>query len=274
MSLSDALMLLFRFWSVDSNVLIPTHSVCAGPVIYASQFYRILSSAFWHMGIMHILFNMMSLYSLGGPLERALGTLCFLGLNLAIAILSNIQYVLGSWLAYKATGDLSWLVYCSVGFSGVLFGLVVQLFSADYCRRYLSIFTLHSCIPFLSGARDEIGRRAAAVIIWRVQRPCGRISLGFAHFAPNYDAWYFFHWSSYGDFDGRNVHRWSPPVVFAQTFVDSCLGDPRIVSGFHQSFLLLCQLSWRKRFQPTPLCMARLLLVVFMCLYLCFFIFH
>jgi membrane associated rhomboid family serine protease len=76
---------------------------------------------------MHILFNMMSLYSLGGPLERALGTLCFLGLNLAIAILSNLQYVLGSWLAYKATGDLSWLVYCSVGFSGVLFGLVVRL---------------------------------------------------------------------------------------------------------------------------------------------------
>jgi membrane associated rhomboid family serine protease len=101
------------------------YSICTGPVFYLDQYYRILSSAFFHMGLMHIFFNMMSLYSLGGPLERALGTLCFLGVNLAFVVLSNIMYLLGAWLAFKATDDSSWLVYCSVGFSGVLFGLVV-----------------------------------------------------------------------------------------------------------------------------------------------------
>jgi rhomboid domain-containing protein 1 len=68
---------------------------------------------------------MMTLWSLGGTVERTLGTICFLGLNLAILLLSNLIYLLCSYVAFKATDDDSWLSYCSVGYSGVLFGLTV-----------------------------------------------------------------------------------------------------------------------------------------------------
>ena len=41
--------------------------------------YRIVTSAFFHAGLLHVGFNMMTLWSLGGAIERALGTACFIG---------------------------------------------------------------------------------------------------------------------------------------------------------------------------------------------------
>jgi hypothetical protein len=38
-----------------------------------------VTSAFFHAGLLHVGFNMMTLWSLGGAIERALGTVCFIG---------------------------------------------------------------------------------------------------------------------------------------------------------------------------------------------------
>lgn len=48
-----------------------------------------------------------------------------LGINFVLVVLSGFLYLLGTWIAFEVTHDASWLVYCSIGFSGVLFGLVV-----------------------------------------------------------------------------------------------------------------------------------------------------
>jgi rhomboid protease GluP len=43
-------------------------------VLQRMEYYRIVSSAFVHGGVMHLAMNMSSLYYLGSSLERAFGT--------------------------------------------------------------------------------------------------------------------------------------------------------------------------------------------------------
>ncbi len=35
-------------------------------------------------------------------------------------VLPGLVYILASWIAFKSTDDTSWLVYCSVGYSGAI----------------------------------------------------------------------------------------------------------------------------------------------------------
>ena len=50
------------------------------------RWYRLLTSAFLHMGLTHILFNMWALYVVGPPLETALGRLRFSSLYVISAL--------------------------------------------------------------------------------------------------------------------------------------------------------------------------------------------
>ncbi len=47
------------------------------PAVADGQYYRLVTSAFMHYGITHILFNMWALYVVGPPLEQLLGRLRF-----------------------------------------------------------------------------------------------------------------------------------------------------------------------------------------------------
>ncbi|MGW5332280.1 rhomboid family intramembrane serine protease [Streptomyces bauhiniae] len=76
------------------------------------QYYRLLTSMFLHGGYVHILFNMLSLWWIGGPLEGALGRARYLTLYLVCGL---------------AGGALTYLLAAanqpSLGASGAIFGL-------------------------------------------------------------------------------------------------------------------------------------------------------
>ncbi|WP_236707270.1 MULTISPECIES: rhomboid family intramembrane serine protease [unclassified Frankia] len=60
------------------------------------QYYRLLTAAFLHAGVLHILFNMYALYLLGFQLEAILGRARYLALFVAGALGGNtLSYVLG-----------------------------------------------------------------------------------------------------------------------------------------------------------------------------------
>lgn len=81
------------------------------------EFYRLVTSAFLHYGLAHILFNMFALYIVGPPLERALGRLRFTGLYLLSALGGSVLvYLLSSPIANTA------------GASGAVFGLFGAMF--------------------------------------------------------------------------------------------------------------------------------------------------
>lgn len=77
------------------------------------EWWRLLTAAFLHAGLLHIGFNMYVLYLLGPPLERAFGAGRFLALYLVAA--------LGGSVASYATSPPNTV---SVGASGAIFGLM------------------------------------------------------------------------------------------------------------------------------------------------------
>ena len=77
------------------------------------EYYRLLTSAFMHGGVLHIAFNMYALYLFGPPLEAALGRVRFLALYLLAALG-------GSALSYSFAVPNQ----PSLGASGAIFGLL------------------------------------------------------------------------------------------------------------------------------------------------------
>ncbi len=86
------------------------------PQITTTEPWRLVTSAFVHGGLMHILFNGYSLWVMGNLLERTLGTGRFLTVFFASVIAGN--------LAVLALGSSSFVV----GASGGIFGLFAALF--------------------------------------------------------------------------------------------------------------------------------------------------
>ena len=81
------------------------------------QYYRLVTSAFLHYGITHLLFNMWALYVVGPPLEAWLGRLRF-------GVLYALSGLGGSVLVYL----LSPLQSATAGASGAIFGLFGAIF--------------------------------------------------------------------------------------------------------------------------------------------------
>jgi membrane associated rhomboid family serine protease len=82
------------------------------PGVAEGQWYRLVTSAFLHYGLAHILFNMWALWAVGPQLEQWLGRLRF-------GVLYGLSGLGGSVLVYL----LSPLNSASAGASGAIFGL-------------------------------------------------------------------------------------------------------------------------------------------------------
>jgi membrane associated rhomboid family serine protease len=86
-----------------------------GPAVANGDYYRLLSSAFLHFGILHIAFNMYALYWLGTALESYVGSLRFAAIYLISALTGAFGALLLSPNALTA------------GASGAIFGLMGAL---------------------------------------------------------------------------------------------------------------------------------------------------
>lgn len=89
------------------------------PAVAAGEYYRLVTSAFVHYGLVHILFNMYALYVLGPPLEQHLGRWRF-------ATLYGLSALGGSVVVYL----LSPLPAHTAGASGAIYGLFGATFVA------------------------------------------------------------------------------------------------------------------------------------------------
>jgi membrane associated rhomboid family serine protease len=96
------------------------------PVLIATngEYYRLLTAAFLHAGILHIAFNMLALVIIGPPLEAAIGRLRFTGLYLLAALG-------GSVCSYLFSDPRT----MGVGASGAIFGLFGAYFVIARSRQ-------------------------------------------------------------------------------------------------------------------------------------------
>ncbi len=117
---------------IDMGAMIPI--LVQGP----ADLWRFVAPMFLHMDLMHLLFNMVALYSVGMTLERILGKGGFLALYFASGITGNVaSYVWGLF----AEGGMT----VSAGASTSVFGLFVAVallaVLARGNRRYLTAYS-------------------------------------------------------------------------------------------------------------------------------------
>ena len=109
-----------------------------GPYIREGQYYRLLTSEFVHVNILHILCNMYALYIIGSQVENYFGKIKYI----IIYIISAITASLLSMLLNMNTA--------SIGASGAIFGLMGALlyFGINY-RVYLGTALTKEILPVI-----------------------------------------------------------------------------------------------------------------------------
>ncbi len=131
---------VLRFWLVGGPVFYPPLRDFVG--VADGEYYRLITAAFLHGGLLHLVLNMYALFFLGPPLEQAFGRARFTAVYLVAA--------LGGTAASYAFSPPS---QPSLGASGAVFGLMGALLvvgrriGADP-RSVLVLLAINLAFPF------------------------------------------------------------------------------------------------------------------------------
>ncbi len=130
------LMYVFGKGSTDAYTLVQFGALYK-PLVLKGDIYRLLTTAFLHIGIVHLLVNSYSLYVIGSQLESFLGKLKFLFVYLISAISGSLMSIIFS-------------NNVSAGASGAIFGLLGSLlyFGFNY-RVFLGNVLKSQIIPLI-----------------------------------------------------------------------------------------------------------------------------
>ncbi|GAB5366651.1 hypothetical protein AAMO2058_001161800 [Amorphochlora amoebiformis] len=118
-------ILVYFYELYNWDYVIQNYAFCSY-MVHRGQYYRLITGAYLHGGILHIAMNMFTVFSLCIQIEQAIGSLALAGLTLAFTILSSSLEYFSRLMVVRASGDIVWLHSCSVGFSGVLFSFIVM----------------------------------------------------------------------------------------------------------------------------------------------------
>lgn len=94
-----------------------------GPLTLDHQWWRLLTAAFVHIGVVHLVLNMFCLFNLGGLAEHLYGWRTFVALYLLAGIAASIASVAGNPLVVSA------------GASGAIFGVAGALIATLYLGK-------------------------------------------------------------------------------------------------------------------------------------------
>lgn len=132
----------------------PVNDLAINPlvILVRGEYYRMVSSAFVHGGLMHIGMNMSTLLAIGSSLESQYGTLPMLFLTLWCLLLCGGTFVLMVWLYAVCSGQPGALNTSAVGYSGVLFSfaLIEAFHSVETSRSVFGMFSVPTkAYPFI-----------------------------------------------------------------------------------------------------------------------------
>ena len=96
------------------------HTILFGPLVALGDWWRLITSAFLHASVLHIVFNMLALWWFGAPVEEYLGRVRFVLLYLV----SGLAGSAGALLVTPTTPVL--------GASGAIFGILGAMVVIEY----------------------------------------------------------------------------------------------------------------------------------------------
>jgi membrane associated rhomboid family serine protease len=108
---------------LDANIHLFT--MCPRLVLYLHEYYRIVTSCFFHGSLLHIGMNMMSTAGISTLVERRLGTLAYCATVFWSVLLTGILYLSIAVTAYVVLGYDDLMYSHALGFSGIMFHLLV-----------------------------------------------------------------------------------------------------------------------------------------------------
>ena len=137
-----------------------------GPAVHDGEYYRLISSAFLHFGLMHIAFNMYALYWLGSALESYVGSLRFGAIYLISALTGSFGALLLSPNALTA------------GASAAIFGLMGALLVLERQRGISllegpigGLLLVNLLFTFAFSGQISVGGHIGGLIGRRAHRP-------------------------------------------------------------------------------------------------------
>ena len=153
--------------SSENSLFMIQHGAMYEPLVTENgEYYRLLTSIFMHVGINHIVNNMLMLFILGDNMERALGHIKYLFFYLICGVGANI--------ASMTVNVMNKELVVSAGASGAIFGVIGGLLYAvavnhgrleDLSTRQLVVVILCSLyFGFTSGGVDNVAHIAGLLI--------------------------------------------------------------------------------------------------------------
>ncbi|MFI6297724.1 rhomboid family intramembrane serine protease [Nonomuraea sp. NPDC050790] len=138
-------ILVFGAQYLTGNVVTRELGMWPVGVAFGEQYHRLITAAFVHGGVFHILFNSWALYVVGPYLERAFGHVKFTAIYVVSALGGS---TLGYWLDTPDT--------LTVGASGAIFGLFGAIFVVGRklnmdVRGIAVLIVINLVITFLPG---------------------------------------------------------------------------------------------------------------------------
>jgi membrane associated rhomboid family serine protease len=153
--------------------LLLQHGLLSPALVADGDWWRLLAAAFLHGGAVHLVFNLMMLWSLGPALEQSLGSLRFTALYVASSVFGNVAVC----LLYDPRQPV-------LGASGAIFGLMgaavaLNMRSGRHAfafldfegpRRLLGTIAINLVIgfllPFVSNTAHVGGLLAGFAVTW------------------------------------------------------------------------------------------------------------
>ena len=149
----------YLYGMLNGGILYMASNFGMVPIAIADgQWWRLLTAAFLHGGLLHLAFNMYALYWLGPQLEELLGRVKFTSIYLLAAIGGNV-----------ASYYFSQLNTVSVGASGAIFGLMTATIVIGRERRadvsqLVTLLALNVVLGFMNSGIDWRAHLGGAVV--------------------------------------------------------------------------------------------------------------
>ena len=141
-----------------------THGVLFGPSVANGDYWRLLTAAFMHYGPIHIGFNMLALWVLGGPLEERIGRGRFLLLYLVSGLAGSAGALLVSPCALTIPG------ISLGGHAGGFIGGILAMLGLSRFGRAHALYGRGGLLGYLT--LIAIGAGSVVLAIWAAKQGC------------------------------------------------------------------------------------------------------
>jgi GlpG protein len=108
------------------------------------EVWRLISPGFIHFNVMHITFNLLMLWLLGGQLEIQKGSMAFLGLAFFVSAISNVAQLFETSYMF---GGMSGVVYGLVGYCWLWKHYDPEIFFPDILMKFSIVWLILGYTP-------------------------------------------------------------------------------------------------------------------------------